>query len=62
MSIADKDFLALLADDILARPEVVKAISPELAARITALTADIPVSLSDEIEGIATLSHGDTRG
>jgi antitoxin PrlF len=62
MSIADKDFLAFLVDDILARPEVVKAISPELAARITALTADIPVSLSDEIEGIATLSHGDTRG
>jgi antitoxin PrlF len=62
MSIADEDFLAFLADDILARPEVVKAISPELAKRITALTEDVPVSLSDEIEGVVTLSHGVTRG
>lgn len=61
MSIADEDLIAFLADDILARPEVVKAISPELAKRITALAADIPVRLSDEIDGDVSLCKGETR-
>jgi antitoxin PrlF len=61
MSIAVEEVLAFLADDILARAEVLKPLSPELAARITALTADVPVSLPDEIEGVATLCKGETR-
>jgi antitoxin PrlF len=55
MSIAVEEVLGYLADDILARPELLKPLSPELAVRITALTADVPVSLSDEIEGVVTL-------
>jgi prlF antitoxin for toxin YhaV_toxin len=48
-------FLAFLADDIFARPDAVKPLSPELAARFAALTADVSVSLSDAIEGVVTL-------
>ena len=49
------EFLGFLASDIKNRPEAVKALSPELAARITALTAEMPVNLDDEIDGDVAL-------
>jgi antitoxin PrlF len=45
------EFLEFLASDIKKRPEAVKALTPELAARITALTADMHVDLDDEVDG-----------
>ena len=48
-------FLSFLADDLKRHPEAVKAISPELVARITALTADIAADLDDVIDGDAAL-------
>ncbi len=48
-------FLGFLADDIKARPEAVKALSPELAARVAALTAGVSDDLDDEIVGDVAL-------
>lgn len=48
-------FLNFLADDIKGRPEAVKALSPDLAARIAALTAGISVDLDAEIVGDVVL-------
>ena len=48
-------FLDFLADDIKRRPEAVKALSSELAARITALVGAQPVNLDDEIVGDVAL-------
>jgi antitoxin PrlF len=55
LSTAVEDFLGYLADDILVRPESLEPLSSELAERIVALTAEVPVSLSDKIEGVVTL-------
>lgn len=52
---AIESFLGFLASDIKARPEAVKALSPDLAARIAALTAALPVTLDDEIDGAVSL-------
>jgi antitoxin PrlF len=49
------EFLAFLADDIKKRPEAVKALSPELAARIAALTADMEVDPDAAIDGEVAL-------
>ena len=48
-------FLGFLAADLKAHPEAVKAMSPDLAARIAALTVDMPVNLDDEIDGDVAL-------
>lgn len=48
-------FLSFLAADLKRHPEAVKALGPELAARITALTADVPVDLDDAIDGDVAL-------
>lgn len=48
-------FLNFLAADLKRHPEAVKALGPELAARITALTADVPVDLDDAIDGDVAL-------
>jgi antitoxin PrlF len=52
---AIETFLGFLAADIKANPHAVKALSPDLAARITALTANVPVNLDDEIDGDVAL-------
>ncbi len=45
-------FLAFLARDLSERPDRVSALTPDLAARIAALTADIPVDdLDAPIDG-----------
>ena len=49
------EFIGFLGRDIKAHPERVKAISPELAARIAALTTDMPVDLDDAIDGDVSL-------
>jgi antitoxin PrlF len=49
------EFLGFLAGDLKQRPEAVKALSPDLAARIAALTADMPINLDDEIDGDVAL-------
>ncbi|QOV96554.1 type II toxin-antitoxin system PrlF family antitoxin [Novosphingobium sp. ES2-1] len=48
-------FLSFLAADLKRHPETVKALGPELAARISALTADVPVDLDDAIDGDVAL-------
>lgn len=48
-------FLGFLAGDIKARPEAVKALSPDLAARIAALTVGVPDDLDAEIVGDVSL-------
>jgi antitoxin PrlF len=48
-------FLAFLAADLKRRPEAVKGLTPELAERIKALTADVPVNLDDAIDGDVAL-------
>ncbi len=48
-------FLGFLAGDIKARPEAVKALSPDLAARIAALTAGVPDDLDADIVGDVSL-------
>lgn len=48
-------FLDFLAGDIKRHPEAVKALSPDLAARITALVGELPVNLDDEIDGDVAL-------
>ncbi len=52
---AIETFLGFLAADLKARPEAVKAMSPDLAARIAALTGEIAVNLDDEIDGDVAL-------
>ena len=52
---AIETFLGFLASDIKARPEAVKALSPDLAARIATLTEALPVTLDDEIDGDVSL-------
>jgi antitoxin PrlF len=49
------EFLGFLAGDIKLHPEAIKALSPDLAARIAALTADMPINLDDEIDGDVAL-------
>ncbi len=48
-------FLLFLADDIKRRPEAIKALAPELIARITALTIGIDAALDAAIDGDVTL-------
>jgi antitoxin PrlF len=45
------EFIDFLAEDIKQRPEAVKALSPELAARIAALTAEIDTDPDAAIDG-----------
>ena len=49
------EFIDFLADDLQKRPEAVKALSPELAARIAALTAEIDADPDTAIDGDVTL-------
>ncbi|WP_236727223.1 type II toxin-antitoxin system PrlF family antitoxin [Novosphingobium subterraneum] len=44
-------FLSFLAADLKRHPEAVKALGPELAARITSLTANVPVDVDEAIGG-----------
>lgn len=48
---AISSFLSFLAADLKRHPEAVKALGPELAARITSLTANVPVVLDGAIDG-----------
>lgn len=48
-------FLDLLACDIAARPHELKALTPELAARLTTLTKGVAVDLDAPIEGETSL-------
>ena len=52
---AIETFLGFLADDLKRHPEAVKALPPDLAARIASLTADMPVNLDDGIDGDVAL-------
>jgi antitoxin PrlF len=52
---AIETFLGFLAADIKARPQAIKALSSDLAARITSLTGDMTVNLDDEIDGDVAL-------
>jgi antitoxin PrlF len=52
---AIETFLGFLAADIKARPQAIKAFSPDLAARIASLTKDMPVNLEDAIDGDVAL-------
>jgi antitoxin PrlF len=52
---AIETFLGFLASDIKKHPERVKALSPDLAARIASLTGDMIVNLDDEIDGDVAL-------
>lgn len=55
MSITVQEFLGFLEDDILTRPEVIKPFSQDSFERIATLTADISISLADEIEGAVSI-------
>ena len=48
-------FLGFLAADIKTHPQAIKALSPDLAARIASLTGDMTVNLDDEIDGDVAL-------
>ena len=48
-------FLAFLATDIRAHPERIQSVSPDLRARIEALTAGLEVDLNAPIEGAVAL-------
>jgi antitoxin PrlF len=48
-------FLDFMADDIKQRPEAIKALSPDLAARIAALTKDVDADLDAAIDGDVSL-------
>lgn len=48
-------FLGFLAEDIKRRPEAVKALTPDLATQITALTAGIDADLDAAIDGDVAL-------
>ena len=50
-----ESFLGFLAADLKKHPEAVKALTPEFAARIAALTAGIEIGLDDEIDGDVAL-------
>lgn len=52
---AIETFLDFLAADIKAHPQAVKALLPDLAARIAALTGDMTINLDDEIDGDVSL-------
>lgn len=57
---ADEDpaidrFLEFVASDIRKRPEAIKALSPDLAARIAALTEGMDIDLDAEIDGDVSL-------
>lgn len=57
---ADEDpaigrFLDFMADDIKQRPQAIKTLSPELAARIAALTKGVDVDLDTAIDGDVSL-------
>jgi antitoxin PrlF len=49
------EFIDFLAEDLKARPEAVKALPPELAARIAALTAEIEADPDAAIDGDVAL-------
>jgi antitoxin PrlF len=49
------EFLALLAGDLAVRPEVIRPVSPDLAARIAALTLGAPDDPAGAIDGIVAL-------
>jgi antitoxin PrlF len=49
------DFLALLAEDMAVRPEAIRPFSPDLAARMAALTLCAPVDPAGTIDGIVAL-------
>lgn len=51
-------FMAFLATDIHAHPERITSVSPELRARIKALTAGLDVDLDAPIEGTVALTDG----
>ena len=48
-------FLGFLAADIIARPHAIAPLSPDLAARIAALTGEMAVNLDDAIDGDVAL-------
>ncbi|MDO8900073.1 MAG: type II toxin-antitoxin system PrlF family antitoxin [Phenylobacterium sp.] len=48
-------FLTFLAEDIVHRPERLSELSPELAARLTALAGDTEVDLDAPIDGAVDL-------
>jgi len=48
-------FLGFLATDIKLHPQKIKALTPDLAKRIAALTDGISVNLDDEIDGDVAL-------
>ena len=48
-------FLGFLAANLKQHPEAVKALTPELAARIKVLTEDVRVDLDDAIDGDVAL-------
>ena len=50
-----ESFLGFLANDIKNRPEAIKALSPDLVARIKATTAGIELNIDDEIAGAVSL-------
>jgi antitoxin PrlF len=52
---AIETFLGFLAADIKTNPQAIKALSPDLAARISSLTGDMTINLDDEIDGDAAL-------
>jgi antitoxin PrlF len=57
---ADEDpaissFLDFVADDIMKRPQAIKALSPALAARIAALTEGVEADLDAAIDGDVAL-------
>jgi antitoxin PrlF len=52
---AIETFLGFLAADIKTNPQAIKALSPDLAARIASLTGDMTINLDDEIDGDVSL-------
>ena len=50
-------FLLLLANNIRKRPQAIKALSPELAARIAALVEGVAIDLDAAIDGHVTTLH-----
>ena len=52
---AIETFLGFLAADIKAHPQAIKALSPDLAARIASLAGDMTINLDDEIDGDVAL-------
>ena len=50
-------FLLLLANNIRKRPQAIKALSPELAARIAALVEGVAIDLDYAIDGHVTTLH-----